>query len=554
MSQKLVELKALSKTFGSRLILDEINLTISKGDHFALVGENGAGKTTLAKILLGLEAADSGKREIAPGISMGYLSQTDDISSQEKSIHEFLLDAQGNLDAIKKRMTFLEEEMAKPMPQDPLQKIMIEWDFLHEKWQAKEGWKSDALFQEVLKAFSLDSLDLSNPLSELSSGQRQRVFLASLLLSSQDLLILDEPTNHLDFKALLWLEEYLKNCNSALMLISHDRKFINAVCNHIIELSKQSHSLTVYGGSYDDFLVEKKREEERKLKAYEAQKEEIKELKSSLKAKTFSKPNAKPPSDNDTMQQGFFVERGQRSERKIIDQTKARLESLLENPLENPVPRTVKGIYFQPKPLGSDVAITCESLCKSYNNTPFLQNISFCLKSNSKIVVTGENGCGKSTLFKIICGLQNFDAGSLKISPQVIVGYLDQNFDTLDETLTPLDALTKKFNLQESEARSELHKSKLLHESIIHTKIAELSAGQKRKLQILFLILSHANVLLLDEPTNHLDLATLEELEQGLASFQGAVFAISHDRYFIEKIAQEVWHLKNGVFIPKPDF
>src|SRR5260221_2010810 len=373
--------------------------------------------------------------------------------------------------------------------------------------------------------------------------------LAGLLLGTPELLILDEPTNHLDFHAVDWLEAYLLTYPGAVLVISHDRRLLNKGVEQIVALSSSDHKETVYHGNYDFYLAERERQRLQQVAAYEAQQEEIKRLQRLIKTKTYNTGSGGPPRDGDKMaydHKGGNVEKGQSRE---IQNARRRLEKLNEDRLSRPV----KGWHitpdFAPEQFGSQAALRLVDVSKAYADRVLFTCVNATIRAGDRVVMVGPNGIGKTTLLKLILGLEPPDSGEIKVAGSARLGYLDQEQESLDLTQTVLEAYREGLIGPEDEHRANLHKYGLFTEAQVLQPIGSLSVGQRRKLQIARLIASKANVLLLDEPTNHLDLESIEQFERALCEFPGTVLATSHDRTFIERVATITWTFEEGSIV-----
>lgn len=510
MSRLLIQLSHISHSFGSFPLFEELSLSIHEGDVFALIGENGAGKTTLLRLLLNK----------ADAITVGYLPQQ--VNPPAMLVREYL--ESGELTGIAKQMAACLEDPAR----------LSEWAELHEEYEKKGGYRTLPL-EKVLQGLKVDSALLNNPLEHLSSGQKVRIALAKALAHNPDLLLLDEPTNHLDAEMLTWLEQIIRERKGATVIVSHDRTFLNATCNHLIEL--RDGSLTCYGGNYDFYLAERERLLEKRMKAYEMEQEEKKGLKQKIKAMTFAKGKPRPPSDRNIMAYDYRGGNHQKSEERKLDDLKKRLTEIEAHPLSHPKPKSILGLRFTPQPLASTVAIELRDI--AYQG--LFAEVTKTVSKGDRIVITGSNGVGKTTLLRCIAGLIPIYAGEIRIAPTGKIGYLDQEVELLPMDQTPLEYFRERFQLTEEALRSELHKAALGGAELIGRNFSTMSAGQRKRLMLLSLILEKPNILLLDEPTNHLDFLTLEALEKALLTFDGALVVVSHDATFIEKIATEVW-------------
>ncbi len=531
MSRLFIQFSHLFKSFGSFSLFEDISLSINEGDVFALIGENGAGKTTLLQLLAGTTQADLGDFSRAAGLSVGFLQQEIILTDSSVSIREFI---EGN------SLSDLEKEMAACL-EDPNR--LTEWAELHEKYENLGGYRRIPI-EQVLRGLKIENSLLDLSMSCLSSGQRVRAALAKALIENPDLLLLDEPTNHLDQEMIQWLEAALKQREGACLIVSHDRKFLNTVCNRLIEI--KNGKLASYGGSYDFYLEEQERILERKIKAYEAQEEERSSLKQKIKEVTFSKGKPTPPKDRNIMAYDKRGEKHQKSLQHKLDAMKGRLEEIESDLLPHPRPKSIKGLKFSESPLLSSVVIELERAGKAYGNKILFSDLSKSICKGDRILVTGPNGSGKTTLLKAIAGIIPLDEGSIRSAPTAKIAFLDQEVELLPMDQTPLQYFESRFNLSEEDLRRELHKAALGGADMLRRPFSTLSTGQKKRMMLLSLVLEKPNVLLLDEPTNHLDFMTLEVFEKALLEFHGAIVAVSHDATFIEKISTQEWRLANG--------
>jgi len=529
MSRLLVQLSHLSKSFGSSTLFNDISLSINAGMSFALIGENGSGKTTLLHLLIGSILPDTGQVQRSANLSIGFLPQEVVVSHPGLSVKQYLEEG---------ALIDLEQRMAACLD-DPDR--LAEWAQLHEEYEKKGGYRRVPL-EKALKGLKLET-DLEKPMASLSSGQRVRVALAKALINDPDLLLLDEPTNHLDREMLAWLQETLRHRTGATIIVSHDRKFLNESCNRLIELHQGK--LSCYGGSYDFYLQEKELLIERQIKAYEEQEEEKALIKQKIRAMTFSKGKAAPPTDRNVMAYDKRGEKHQKSVQRTLNELKERLEEIEAHPLSHPRPKSVTGLRFISTPLASKVAIEFRSVTKSFGKKVLFSNLSKALCQGDRIILMGPNGSGKTTLLRCAKGLEPIDSGTIIRAPTAKIAYLDQEVEMLPMSQTPLEYFERHCRLSEENLRKELHKAALGGAELLHRPFGSMSVGQRKRLMLLSLILEKPNVLLLDEPTNHLDLLTLEAFEKALLNFDGAILAVSHDQTFIDKIATEVWNLNS---------
>ena len=528
MSRLLIQFTHLFKSFGSVSLFDDISLSINQGDIFALIGENGAGKTTLLQLLTGAIMPDSGHVGRAPQLSIGFLPQEVSLPSADISSRAYL--EEGPLSEIERQMASLLDDPSR----------LSEWEELHERYEHLGGYRRMPV-EKILQGLKLDSALLDLPLRTLSSGQRVRIAIAKALIDNPDLLLLDEPTNHLDADMVEWLKMTLRERKGATVIVSHDRKFINAICNRLIEIKEGQ--LTCYGGNYDFYLAERERLIERQMRAYEAQEEESVLLKQKIKAVAFSKAKPTPPADRNIMAYDYRGGNHQKSIQRNLDVLKGRLAEIEENRLLHPKPKSIKGLRFVPAPLASPIAIELDEISKAYGEKVLFSGFTRSISKGDRIVLSGPNGCGKTALLRCIAGLSPIDSGRIRYAPTTKIGYLDQEVEFLPMNDTPLQYFEDRFGLSEENLRKELHKSSIGGAELLDRPFSSLSVGQRKRLMLLSLILENPNVLLLDEPTNHLDFLTLEALETALLNFDGAILAVSHDSTFIEKMAIQVWKL-----------
>ena len=528
MSRLLIQFLHLFKSFGPLTLFDDISLSVNQGEIFALIGENGAGKTTLLQLLTGAVLPDAGQITRAPHLTIGFLPQEISLSSPSMSVSAYI--EEGVLSDLEKEMKACLE----------LPDRLAEWAELHEKFEQLGGYRRLPV-EKILQGLKLDESLLDLPMVSLSSGQRIRAALAKSLIENPDLLLLDEPTNHLDLEMQEWIEKTLLLREGATLIVSHDRKFLNKVCNRSIEINNGK--LTCYGGNYDHYLEEKEQLLKMQMKAYEEQEEERALLKQKIKAVTFSKGKAPPPKDRNVMAYDRRGEYHQKSLQRNLEVLKGRLAEIESNPLQHPKPKGIKGLRFIPTPLPSSAAIELDCVGKSFGEKLLFSGFNKILRRGDRIVLTGPNGSGKTTLMKCLAGFFPVDEGQVRQAPSVKIAYLDQEVELLPMEKTPLQYFESRFNLSEQDLRKELHKSAIGGADLLGRSFSTLSVGQRKRLMLLSLILEEPNVLLLDEPTNHLDFLTLEAFEKALLNFEGAILAISHDSTFIQKIATEVWVL-----------
>ncbi|AEM78068.1 LOW QUALITY PROTEIN: ABC transporter related protein [Thermoanaerobacter wiegelii Rt8.B1] len=509
----IITVSNVTKSYGIDIILQNISFIVNEGDKIGVIGENGAGKSTLFNLLAGFTEVDNGTISISAN-KIGYLQQNTVIES-EKSIYEEVKTVFDEIFQLEKQIKSLEEKISQTKDSHLLDKLFLEYSFLTDKYNELDGYSVESKIRGVLNGLGFDVSQFDTPVSTLSGGQKTRLMLAKTLLLSPDVLLLDEPTNHLDINSIEWLEQYLKFYNGTILIISHDRYFLDKIVTRIFEI--ENTHLSVYEGNYTEYLKRKKLEMEAKLKAYEEQQKEIKRIKSIIQ-----------------------IQKNRRTEKSVkMAESKQKLLEKMEI-IEKPVinNKSINLRFDFDLESGNDV-LTVKNLSLRFDRQIF-SNVSFEIKKGGKIALLGPNGIGKSSLLKILVGeIDNFE-GEIKFGTNVITGYYEQEFKSLNAEKTVIDEIwDENPYLTQTEVRTLLA-SFLFREEDVFKTISTLSGGEKARLSLLKLILSKANFLLMDEPTNHLDLKAKEVLEEALLDYTGTLLFVSHDRYFIDKIATKV--------------
>jgi macrolide transport system ATP-binding/permease protein len=544
LTQQVAAIHHLTKFYGDHTILNGITFSLNRHDRMGLVGENGAGKSTLARLLLGELTPDEGEIIFAPGCRIGYLPQEADMSDSIP-ITDFLTQRLGRLTDLANTLHALEQSLSEATG-TALADLLNRYGETQEAYTRMGGYDLDQRIEAVFIGLEIAHLDRQRPMKSLSGGEKTRVLLAALLLSTPDLLILDEPTNHLDFKAVDWLENYLLAYTGAMLIISHDRRFLNTLVTQIAELTPHDHQLRVYHGNYDAFIAERERQRATQQALYESQQSELKDLRRQIKMKTHNAPAPPPPPDGDKMLYDAKGQRFQQTTARKLRALRQRLHTLEDQAVDRPTRRWQINPDFNPETLGSREVIRLDGIEKRFGDRVVLTDVNAIITGGARVVLIGENGAGKTTLLRIILGLLQPDRGTVRIAGGAQIGYLDQEQETLPAKHTVLAEFQRGLALSETDARSALHKYGLFKEEQALQPIHTLSIGQRRKLQIARLIATRANLLILDEPTNHLDLESVEQFEQALIAFPGTILATSHDRYFVERVASEVWSVAGG--------
>ncbi|EEH98424.1 MULTISPECIES: ABC-F family ATP-binding cassette domain-containing protein [Clostridium] len=518
--------KDISKSYGIRDVLKDITFSINEGDKVGIIGGNGEGKSTLFKIISKELSQDSGEIFIDKNRTIGYLTQHVDLDLNNTIYDEMNLVFK-DLRNIEDRLHSLEIKMAEPYNEDNAayhEKIIKDYTTLQDLYSHKGGYTYKGEISRVLKGLGFLEEDFDKPINTLSGGQKTRVSLCKLLLKNPDIILLDEPTNHLDLEAIEWLEEYLKNYKGTVLVISHDRFFLDAVTNNTFEVINGH--VNCYNVSYTKFIDLRKKNYEAQLKAYNLQQAEIKRQEAIIeKFRSFNR---------------------EKSIRAAESREKA-LEKMdrLDAPDKE---KEASKIQFEASVKSGHDVLHIENLAKSYGDNNLFSNLNLDLKRGEKVALIGENGRGKTTLFKIILDNLNPDSGKVILGTNVNVGYYDQEQSDLNLDKTILDEVWDEFpNLTTSKLRGALA-SFLFTGDDVFKIINTLSGGEKCRINLLKLMLSKSNLLLLDEPTNHLDIMSREALEDALLSYDGTLMVISHDRYFLNKVINRILELnENGI-------
>jgi len=516
----LLQVNQLNKYYGADLVLSNIKLEIHTRDRIALVGRNGAGKSTLLKIIAGELAYDSGEIIKPKEVTIGFLDQHTGLVS-DRTIWDEMLTVFEDLRNMEKRLRNLEQEMAKEevyLDEDYYKQILSEYDYLQHEFKEQGGYQYEADIRSVLHGLNFSSFNYQETkISNLSGGQKTRLALGKLLLSNPEILILDEPTNHLDIDTLTWLEQYLQSYDGAILVVSHDRYFLDRLVNQVYECAQTT--LTKYIGNYSQYLVQKAENYERDLKMYEKQQIEI------AKMKEFIARNLTRASTTKRAQsRRKALERMQQIDKPHLDDKSANFSFQIERQSGNEVLNVV------------DLAI-------GYGSNQISKNIHFRIQRGDSIALLGPNGVGKSTLLKTLVGQLQAFSGNIHFGANVTIAYYDQEQANLTSNKRVLNELWDEYPTKtEKEIRTILGNFLFSGDDVLKT-VATLSGGEKARLSLAKLMMLNANFLILDEPTNHLDLDSKEILENALVDFPGTILFVSHDRYFINRIATKVFEL-----------
>ncbi len=539
----LLQVRNVSKFYGAVTVLDDVSFVLNAGERIGLVGPNGVGKSTLLKILTGQENADSGSFSYALSTEVGYLPQTMP-EFYGHTMQDLILESVGNLRQLEERMRELETAMTIANGEH-LAALMEEYSLVSGRFEDRGGYELDHKIDTILDGLRISYLPRSREMQTLSGGEKARVGLATLLLRSPDLLLLDEPTNHLDVASLEWLEAYLAHYKGGILLVSHDRQFLNRAVNAIFEIDEHSHHLKKYEGNYDVYVQAKTAERAKWEEDYERQQEEIKELRKRMRETARNVAHNRAPRDGDKMAYDFFGGRVQNTISRNVRAAEEQLQRIEADPIPKPPKLMQVSSNFNVEPLQSQVVIGVDRLTKCWGETCVLRDVSFTIASHARILLFGPNGAGKTTLLKILIGQELPDSGEVRVVDSARVGYLPQDPE-MDLNKTVIETYRYGQVGYESEFVGRLIGYGLFRLEDMQKKVGQLSVGQRRKLEIARLMAEEPNVLLLDEPTNYISLDVLEAFETAILTFPGPVIAVSHDRWFMQRFGGRVWELSDG--------
>ena len=513
----------ICKSFGENDILKQVSFHIEDHEKAAIVGINGAGKSTLLKVLIGKLNADDGVVTWAKGASIGYLAQHQDLEGAE-TIYDALLEVKKPVIQMEARIRSLELEM-KSASGDELETKLSEYSRLNHEFEMSDGYSYQSEITGVLKGLGFTEDEFSKPITALSGGQKTRVSLGKLLLTKPDILLLDEPTNHLDMESIAWLETYLRNYSGAVIIVAHDRYFLDRVVTKIIELD-MGHC-TVFSGNYSAYSDKKAMLRDAAIRAYLNQQQEIRHQEAVIaKLKSFNREKS--------------IKRAE-SREKMLDKI-----DRLEKPVQT---NDSMDIRLEPDVVSGNDVLTVTDLSKSFDTQTLFTNVDFEIKRGERVAVFGNNGTGKTTLLKIINGIIPADSGQIRLGSKVHIGYYDQEHQVLHMDKTLFQEIQDTYpNMNNTQIRNTLAAFLFTGDDVFKL-IRDLSGGERGRVSLAKLMLSDANFLLLDEPTNHLDITSKEILESALNRYTGTVLYVSHDRYFINRTATRILDLTNGSFI-----
>lgn len=510
----------IHKSFITNVILNDINFHIEEKEKIALIGMNGSGKTTLLRIISGELEPDSGEIIKSKNCSIGYLPQHVSINS-DRTVYDELLTVFDHLIEMEERLRMMETEISQAHT-NTLDELVQNYEQLRESFEENQGYMYKSLVRGVLAGLGLSDDAYDKPISILSGGQKTRVALAKLLLQNPTVLLLDEPTNHLDIDAIEWLEGFLKSYDGAVIIISHDRYFLDSIVTKIIEI--EHNRSTIYEGTYSEFTEQKAANKAIEAKHYENQQREIKRQEQVIdQLRQFNREKS--------------IKRAESREKQL-----GKIERM-EKPLES---SDGMRLMLEPEIQSGHDVLDAEGLAKSFDDLKLFENLNFHIKKGDKIALVGPNGIGKTTLFRIFMGTVEPSAGTVTLGSNVVIGYYDQEHQNINESYTILEELQETFPDTKTGRIRDVLAAFLFTGDDVFKLISTLSGGEKGRVALAKIMLTKANFLLLDEPTNHLDIQSKEILEDALVHFEGTVLYVSHDRYFINKTANKVLEMSSS--------
>lgn len=515
----ILSVNNVSKSFATDVIIKDATFNIEDHEKAAIIGINGAGKSTLLKMIVGEEPLDSGLITLSKGKTLAYLAQQQELSSGN-SIYDELLEVKRYVIDMEAELRDIESRMGSTKGEE-LDALLNKYNSLNQKFEMANGYAYKSEIVGVLKGLGFSEEDFSLNVNTLSGGQKTRVALGKILLSSPDIILLDEPTNHLDMESIAWLENYLLNYNGAVVLVSHDRYFLDKIVSKVIEIDQGV--VTTFSGNYTDYAAKKAVLRNMKLKEYLNQQRDIKHQEAVItKLKQFNREKS--------------IKRAE-SREKMLDKI-----DVIEKPTEIDDKMKIK---LEPEVVSGNDVLTIEGLTKSFDDVTLFKDLNLEIKRGERVALIGNNGTGKTTILRLINGLIPADSGTIMLGSKVEIGYYDQEHHVLDPDKTLFEEISDAYpDLNNTKIRNTLA-AFLFTGDDVFKYIKDLSGGEKGRVSLAKLMLSNANLLILDEPTNHLDIVSKEILENALNSYTGTVLYVSHDRYFINTTATRIVELTN---------
>lgn len=521
-----LSLNKLQKYYGGTMVLEDITFDIQTAEKVGIVGSNGCGKSTLLKIIMGIEEYEKGNLSIKKGATLGYLEQMP-VYPEDFKVIDVLSTAFKKIDKISEELKLIEKQLSEANEAN-IEKVMNKYSQLQTLYESLGGYEKEEKLSKVCNGLKINDSFKERLFSQLSGGEKTTIILGKILLQNPDILLLDEPSNHLDLETMEWLESYLKDYKGIVIIVSHDRYFLDNVVTKIIEIEDMKSK--TYDGNYTAFVKEKEIQLELQMEEFLNQEKKIKAMEKSIsQLRDWGERG-----DN-----GKFFRRAASMQKLLNKMQRVDKPTLERNRI------SINGSAADRS--GNDVIII-KDLCKSYDEKVLLDKAKMLIRNRETVALIGANGSGKSTMIKILLGMEEADSGIISLGSSIKLGYLPQNINFSDENNTILECFREDIVISEGKAREYLAKYMFFGEDVFK-KVSSLSGGERSKLKLAMLMYDELNLLILDEPTNHLDIDSREELEEFLKDFKGTLLFVSHDRYFINNIASRVVELSKGSFI-----
>ena len=523
----LLNVNKVTKSYGYGPLLNDVSFNLNAGEKISIVGPNGCGKSTLIKIIAGDEKCDSGSVSIKKGAKLVYLKQVSDANDDRLS-YDYLKDAFSEVKELEKQIEKYEQLMNEKKGQEEYNKIVIKYCDLIDKFNGIGGYDIDAKINEVCEGLHISAEILNQPFSRLSGGEKTLIQLAKCLLQQPDIFLLDEPTNHLDIERIEWLEDYIKDFKGAIVIVSHDRYFLDKMSDKILDLSEPE--AKVYNMNYSNFLKEKEKEFEKQMADFKVQQQQIKKLEQEI---------------------SYFIQKANQTKSPVMydraKQLREKVQKIKDYGVKKPKVQKKINISFSVEDKRSSTVIKVDNLTvKKPNGTYILNNVKTTISYGDRVSLIGANGSGKSTFINTILGIEKLlYSGNITIGPSTKIGYLPQIILFDNPKMKMLDYFQNETSKDQEECRRILSKFYFFQDSVMK-RLGSLSEGEKIRLKLAILLQQSVNCLIFDEPTNHIDIDTREVLEDAIESFDGTFIFVSHDRYFINKFANKLFEFEDA--------
>ncbi|MDP6453190.1 MAG: ABC-F family ATP-binding cassette domain-containing protein [SAR202 cluster bacterium] len=535
----MLRVSRISKTFGVQPVLDEVSFVVNRRDRIGLVGPNGSGKSTILGIISGAETPDSGHVALDTSTTVGYLEQGLD-HTPGQTVREVSQSAIQGLDDARSELQRLALEMT--IAHGPaLDELISAYGAAVDRFESLGGYEIDQRTTEVLSGLGLGAIDLNTPVELLSGGQQTRLGLARILLFQPDLLLLDEPTNHLDIQALEWLEQFVSGYNGGVLIVSHDRVFLDNTVTQIFSLDEDTHNLTAHPGNYSDYAESMARTLEKRWARWNDQQTEIRRMEADIR----NTKDRALVTESSTNHDHYRRKAKKVAQKAKVRERRLRKTLISDDRVEKPKPKWEMKLEFGNMTRGGQIVCDVDRVGHAFGQSRLLDDVNLTTTHGERIVLIGPNGSGKSTLLKIVVGELTPTAGRVRIGNNVRIGYMPQDQESLDPMITPLMLIQRASLMNETDARHFLHQF-LFEGDNVFVSIGDLSYGERSRLTLAKLVLTGANFLVMDEPINHLDISSRQQFQAALEAFPGTALVATHDRAFIDEFATAIWSVNSG--------